>query len=81
MEIDGDGYWQNFIRIIYLSINIGIYIYIYIYIYSVIHRQTVTLYHNSSVSLDPRDTSSRDQNDADFTLLGYLILDPSSISA
>ena len=27
-------------------------IYIYIYIYIVIHRQTVSLYHNSSVCLD-----------------------------
>ena len=28
------------------------YIYIYIYIYIVLHRQTVSLYHNSSVWLD-----------------------------
>ena len=31
-----------------------IYIYIYIYIYIVIHRQTVSLYHNSSVWLDKK---------------------------
>ena len=31
---------------------------IYIYIYIVIHRQTVLLYHNSSVWLDMLDTSS-----------------------
>ena len=30
----------------------AIYIYIYIYIYIVIHRQTASLYHNSSVWLD-----------------------------
>ena len=32
-------------------------IYIYIYIYIVIHGQTVSLYHNSSVLLDRRDAS------------------------
>ena len=31
---------------------------IYIYIYIAIHWQTVSLYHNFSVWLDPRDTSS-----------------------
>ena len=32
-----------------LSLSLNIYIYIYIYIYIVIHRQTVSLYHNTSV--------------------------------
>ena len=34
------------------SYTIYIYIYIYIYIHIVLHRQTVSLYHNSSVWLD-----------------------------
>ena len=33
-------------------------LYIYIYIYIVIYRQTVSLYHNSSVWLDTQDASS-----------------------
>ena len=33
-------------------------VYIYIYIYIVIHRQTVSLYHNSSVWIDAQDASS-----------------------
>ena len=43
------------------------YTYIYIYIYTVIHKQTVSLYHNSSVGLDSRDASSQDQNPPNFT--------------
>ena len=39
----------------------------------VIHRQNVSLYHNSSVRLNPRDASSRDQNPVDFTSVEYLI--------
>ena len=31
-----------------------------------IHRQTVSFYHSSSVCLDPRDTSSWDRNLAEF---------------
>ena len=42
----------------YISVNIHIYIYIYI----VNHRQTVSLYHNSSVQLDKQDASSWDRN-------------------
>ena len=39
----------------------------YIYIYTVIRRQTVSLYHNLSVWLNMRDTSSWDRNPANFT--------------
>ena len=49
-------------------------IYIYIYIYIVIFRQTVSLYHNSSVWLDTQDASSRDWNPPNFTL--DLLLSP-----
>ena len=49
-----------------------IYIYIYIYIYIVIHRQTVSLYHNSSVLLNMREGSSWDRNPAGFTSVRYL---------
>ena len=42
-------------------------IYIYIYIYIVIHRQTVSLYHNSSLQLDTQDASSWDRNQPNFT--------------
>ena len=40
--------------------------YLYIYIYIVIHRQTVSLYHNSAVWLDLLDASSWNKNSADF---------------
>ena len=43
-----------------------------IYIYIVIRRQTVLLYHNSSVWLNPRDDSSRDHNPSDVKSIGYL---------
>ena len=46
--------------------------------YIIIHRLTVSLYHGSSVW---PDASSRDQNPADFTSVGYLTPDPSSFSA
>ena len=36
--------------------------------YIVIHRQTVSLYHNSSVWLDTQDASSWDRNAPNFTL-------------
>ena len=36
------------------------------------HSQTVSLYYNSSVLLDTRDASSYDQNQADFSPVGYL---------
>ena len=49
------------------------YIYIYIYIYIVIHRQTLLLYHNSSVWLDTRDASSWDLNLSDLTSVRYII--------
>ena len=39
-----------------------------IYIYIVIQRQTVSLYHNSSVWLDTQDASSWNRNLANFTL-------------
>ena len=58
-----------------------IYIYIYIYIYIVIHKQTISLYQNSSVWLDPQDTSSRDRNPADFTSVGYLTPERPTFSA
>ena len=40
----------------------------YAYIYVVIHRQTVSLYQNSSVWLDTQNASSWDQNPPNFTL-------------
>ena len=43
-------------------------IYIYIYIYIVIHRLTVSLYHNSSLWLDTLDAGSWDRNSPNFTL-------------
>ena len=49
------------------------YIYIYIYIYIVILRQTVSLYHNSSVWLDTEDAWSWDWNPPNFTLDLYII--------
>ena len=52
---------------------------VYIYIY-IVHRLTVSLYHNSFVWLDPRDTSNWGRNQADFTSVGYLTPDPSSFS-
>ena len=36
--------------------------------YTVIHRQTVSFYQNSSVWLDMRDAGSRDRNPSNFTL-------------
>ena len=50
-----------------------------IYIYIVIHRQTILLYHNSSVWLDTQDASSWDWNLPNFTL--DLITNCSAISA
>ena len=46
------------------------------YIYVVIYRQIVSLFHHSSVWLDPRDTSSRDRNPGDFTSVRYLTPEP-----
>ena len=43
-------------------------IYMYIYIYIVIHRQTVSLYHNSSAWLDTKGASRWDRNSQNFTL-------------
>ena len=60
-------YIYIYIYIFYLTIYIYIYIYyltiyIYIYIYIVLHRQTVSLYHNFSVWLDTLDASSWNRN-------------------
>ena len=46
--------------------------------YIVIHRQTVSIYHNSPVLLGVQDASSWDQNPADFTSVGYLTPELSS---
>ena len=46
----------------------GLYKYIYIYIYIFIHRQTVSLYHNSSVWLETEDAWSWDRNLPNVTL-------------
>ena len=45
---------------------------VYIYIYIVIHSQTVSLYHNTSMWLDTWDASNWDRNPADFRTVGYL---------
>ena len=50
-------------------------IYIYIYIYIGIHRQTVSLYHNSSLWPDTLNAWSWDRNQFNFTL--DLVLDRS----
>ena len=42
------------------------------YTYIVMHRQTLSLYHNSNVWLETRDASSWDRNPADFTPIRYL---------
>ena len=42
------------------------------FIYIVIHRQTVSLYHNFSEWVNTREVSSRDRNLADFRVVGYL---------
>ena len=47
-------------------------VYIYIYIYIVIHRQSVSLDHNSWVWLDARDASSWDRKPSDFTLVSWI---------
>ena len=52
--------------------------YIYIYIYIVIHRQSVSLYQNSSIWLDTQDASNWDRNPPNFTL--DLISNSSAIS-
>ena len=51
-----------------LYVCVCIYIYIYIYIYILIHRQTVSFYHNYSVWLDMQDASSLDRNPPNFML-------------
>ena len=68
-------------RIKNVMLSAQLYIYIYIYIYIVIHRQTVSLYHNSSVWLDTGGASSWDRIPADFAPVGYLTVDLSSSSA
>ena len=56
------------------SVSMCKYIYIYIYIYIVIHRQTFSLYHNSSMWLDMQD-----QNPPNFyVMLCILPLNPQS---
>ena len=64
---------RNYIVLLYLTLfssrgTLVISVNIYIYIYIVIHRQTVSLYHNSSVWLDTLDAWSWDQNPPNFTL-------------
>ena len=56
-----------------------VYIYIYIYIYIIIYRQTVLLYHSSSVWREKQDASSLDRNLLNFTL--DLVSNRSAISA
>ena len=51
-----------------VCVCIYICVYIYIYIYIIIHRQTVSLYYNSSVWLDTQDVWSWDWNLPNFTL-------------
>ena len=41
---------------------------LHIYIYIVIHRQIISLYHNSSVWLDTQDASSHNRYPPNFTL-------------
>ena len=53
---------------IYFWVYFGYILHIYIYIFSVIHRQTVSFYQNSSVWLDTQDARCRDQNPSNFTL-------------
>ena len=45
---------------------IAAFVCVYIYIYIIIHRQTFSLYHNTSVQLDIRDSWSWDWNPANF---------------
>ena len=45
-----------------------LFVYIYIYKYCVIHRQTVSLYHNYSVWLDTENASSWGRDLPNFTL-------------
>ena len=60
-------YWNFFTyKRVLVSIQY-IYIYIYIYKYIVIYRQTISLYHNASVSLDKQDVLSWGRNSTDFT--------------
>ena len=60
-----------------LAVNFNHYIYIHIYIYIVIHRQTFSLYHNTSVWLDMWDAPSWDWNLPNFTLGWWPTLRPS----
>ena len=55
------------LSIIFFHICIYIYIYIYAHIYIVIHRQTVSLYLNSSGWQEMQDASSWDRNPSNFT--------------
>ena len=43
-------------------------------VYIVIHRQTVSLYHNSLVWLDTQDALSWDRNPPNFTLAIYIYI-------
>ena len=52
----------------YVHTHTNTHIYIFIYIYIFIHRQAVSLYHNTSVWLDTQDASSWDRNPPNFTL-------------
>ena len=59
---------ENSQKVIFLFVLSLLFFYIYIYKYSVIHKQTVSFYQNSSVWLDTQDARSRDQNPSNFTL-------------
>ena len=71
-----------------LWMTIYIYIYslsvddnIYIYVYIVIYRQTVSLYHNSSVWLDTRDDKAEIEIQLTLRQLDILLQKLSSLSA
>ena len=56
LKVEDDWLFKKIMKGLSLSLSL------YIYIYIVIHRQTDSLYHNSSVWLDTQDASSWDQN-------------------
>ena len=55
--------------------------YVCMYVCIVIHEQTVFLYLNSSMRQNLQDSSSQDQNPADFMSVGYLTPEPMTFSA
>ena len=65
--VSGVNWWMNLPKLSRALSDLSLaIIYIYIYIYIVIHRQTVSLYHNSSVLLDRQDSRSWNRNLADW---------------